>query len=109
MLTYYMSKYLLKEKASAKAATIIVDGMEERHIREAAEVTEGFSGEFPRCCWVRGRRASAVRASASCNVWCSKGSRPLLLCHEQGASYRSWLSRGRLRHTAATLLCSLRS
>lgn len=44
MLTYYMSKYLLKEKAGRKAATIVVTGVEERHIREAAEATEGFSG-----------------------------------------------------------------
>lgn len=45
MLTYYMSKYLLKAVGGRKAATIVVDGVEEKHIREAAEVTAGFSGE----------------------------------------------------------------
>lgn len=44
MLTYYMSKYLLKAVGGRKAATIVVDGVEEKHIREAAEVTAGFSG-----------------------------------------------------------------
>ncbi|CAM9645307.1 unnamed protein product [Ascophyllum nodosum] len=44
MLTYYMSKYLLKAGEGNKAATIVVDGVEEKHIREAADVTEGFSG-----------------------------------------------------------------
>lgn len=45
MLTYYMSKYLLNAAGGKKAATIVVDGVEEKHIREAAEVTVGFSGE----------------------------------------------------------------
>lgn len=45
MLTYYMSKYLLKATGGAKATTIVVDGVEEKHIREAAEATKGFSGE----------------------------------------------------------------
>ena len=45
MLTYYMSKYLLKAVGGRNAATIVVDGVEEKHIREAAEVTTGFSGE----------------------------------------------------------------
>lgn len=46
MLTYYMSKYLLREKANPRAATIVIDGVEESHIREAAAATEGFSGQF---------------------------------------------------------------
>lgn len=46
MLTYYMSKYLLKAVGGQNAATIVVDGVEEEHIKEAAEATKGFSGEF---------------------------------------------------------------
>lgn len=47
MLTYYMSKYLLKAAgvSGRNAAKIVVEGVEEKHIREAAEVTKGFSGE----------------------------------------------------------------
>lgn len=68
MLTYYMSKYLLKAGESNEAATIVVDGVEEKHIREAAQVTEGFSGKLPRlvfdcCSFVRfaSKRFSAVK------------------------------------------------
>lgn len=46
MLTYYMSKYLLKAVGGHNAATIVVEGVEEEHIKEAAEATKGFSGEF---------------------------------------------------------------
>lgn len=45
MLTYYMSKYLLNAVGGQNAATIVVDGVEEEHIKEAAEVTKGFSGK----------------------------------------------------------------
>ncbi|CAM9439856.1 unnamed protein product [Ectocarpus fasciculatus] len=44
MLTYYMSKYLLNAVGGKNAATIVVEGVEEEHIKEAAEVTKGFSG-----------------------------------------------------------------
>lgn len=46
MLTYYMSKYLLKAVGGQNATTIVVEGVEEEHIKEAAEATEGFSGDF---------------------------------------------------------------
>lgn len=46
MLTYYMSKYLLNAVGGKNAATIVVEGVEEEHIKEAAEVTIGFSGKF---------------------------------------------------------------
>lgn len=46
MLTYYMSKYLLKVAGGKNAATIVVDGVEDEHIKEAAEATKGFSGEL---------------------------------------------------------------
>lgn len=46
MLTYYMSKYLLKAVGGKNAATIVVDGVEDEHIKEAAEATKGFSGEL---------------------------------------------------------------
>ena len=36
MLTYYMNKYLLNAVGGRKAATIVVDGVEEKHIPEAA-------------------------------------------------------------------------
>lgn len=48
MLTYYMSKYLLKADGGMNAATIVVDGVEDSHIKEAAEATKGFSGKNPR-------------------------------------------------------------
>lgn len=63
MLTYYMSKYLLQEKASEKAATIVVEGVEEEHIREAARATEGFSGGFPALA-VRGLGCTTARVRA---------------------------------------------
>lgn len=46
MLTYYMSKYLLKAVGGKNAATIVVEGVEDEHIKEAAEATKGFSGEL---------------------------------------------------------------
>lgn len=46
MLTYYMSKYLLKAVGGKNATTIVVEGLEDEHIKEAAEATKGFSGEL---------------------------------------------------------------
>lgn len=43
MLTYYMSKYMHGEKGG-NAREIEVKGIEEKHIREAAAITKGFSG-----------------------------------------------------------------
>ena len=51
MLTYYMSKYLLKAVGGKNAATIVVEGVEDEHIKEAAEATKGFSGELFRSRW----------------------------------------------------------
>ena len=46
MLTYYMSKYLLEAVGGKNAATFVVEGVEDKHIKEAAEATKGFSGEL---------------------------------------------------------------
>ena len=62
MLTYYMSKYLLKAGEGNKAATIVVDRVEEKHIREAADVTEGFSGESRRYAWWWQRKPMCMRS-----------------------------------------------
>lgn len=62
MLTYYMSKYLLKAVGGKNAATIVVEGVEDEHIKEAAEATKGFSGEL----------LAAVEASHCCRYKTSK-------------------------------------
>lgn len=103
MLTYYMSKYLLKAVGGKNAATIVVEGVEDEHIKEAAEATKGFSGELwprwrihmsletllskmgvPRLFWLKNglRNLLCQRAWKLCTSGCSRrlGHRLLYYC-----------------------------
>lgn len=68
MLTYYMSKYLLKADGGRNAATIVVDGVEESHIKDAAEATKGFSGEISSRVFVAAVVIFVVALDGRCSI-----------------------------------------